>query len=82
MKKKKSINYLLFMEDLKLCDQLDSLINTIKISSQDNRISVRRRELDSTGIVLPDEESMEEVDCSGYKYLGVFYRWTRLSMTG
>ena len=80
------INHLLFMDDLKLYgankDQLDSLIQVVRIFSQDIKMSfglekcavleIRRgRQVDSSGIDLPDDQHIGEIGEEGYKYLGI-----------
>ena len=80
------INHLLFMDDLKLYgankDQLDSLIQVVRIFSQDIKMSfglekcaaleIRRgRQVDSSGIDLPDDQHIGEIGKEGYKYLGI-----------
>ena len=80
------INHLLFMDDLKLYgvnkDQLDSLIQVVRIFSQDIKMSfglekcavleIRRgRQVDSNGIDLPDDQHIGEIGEEGYKYLGI-----------
>ena len=80
------INHLLFMDDLKLYgankDQLDSLIQIVRIFSQDIKMSfglekcavleIRRgRQVDSSGIDLPDDQHIGEIGEEGYKYLGI-----------
>ena len=80
------INHLLFMDDLKLYgankDQLDSLIQVVRIFSQDIKMSfglekcavleIRRgRQVDSSGIDLPDDQHIREIGEEGYKYLGI-----------
>ena len=82
----KVINHLLHMDDLKLYaarkDQLDSLIHSVRIFSQDIRMSFgldtcavlekrRGKQQHSSGIELPDGTSMREVADVGYKYLGI-----------
>ena len=80
------INHLLFMDDLKLYgankDQLDSLIQVVRIFSQDIKmlfglekcavLEIRRgRPVDSSGIDLPDDQHIGEIGEEGYKYLGI-----------
>ena len=80
------INHLLFMDDLKLYgankDQLDSLIQVVRIFSQDIKMSfglekcavleIRRgRQVNSSGIDLPDDQHFGEIGEEGYKYLGI-----------
>ena len=80
------INHLLFMDDLKLYgankDQQDSLIQVVRIFSQDIKMSFglekcavleirRRRQVDSSGIDLPDDQHIGEIGEEGYKYLGI-----------
>ena len=78
------INHLLFMDDLKLYgankDQLDSLIQVVRIFSQDIKMSFglekravlrmrRGRRVDSSGINLPDDHHIGEMGEEGYKYV-------------
>ena len=80
------INHLLFMDDLKFYgankDQLDSLIQVVRIFSQDMEMSFglekcavleirRRRQVDSSGIDLPDDQHTGEIGEEGYRYLGI-----------
>ena len=81
-----AVNHLLFMDDLKLYgsnkNQLDSLIQTVRIFSEDIRMQFgldkcavlemkRGKKVLSDGIELPYESKIGEVDNQGYKYLGV-----------
>lgn len=63
-------------------DQLDSLIQVVRIFSQDIKMSFgldkcavlemrRGRQVDSSGIDLPDDQHIGEIGEEGYKYLGV-----------
>ena len=78
------INHLVFMDDLKLYrankDQLDSLIQVVRIFSQDIKTSFGLekcavlemrwgRQVDSSGIDLPDDQNIGKVGEEGYKYL-------------
>ena len=82
----KPINHLLFMDDLKLYgaskDQLDSLIQVVRIFSQDTMMSFgldkcavlemrRGRKVDSRGIDLPDDQHIGEIKDEGYRCLGI-----------
>ena len=82
----KPINRLLFLDDLKLYgaskDQLDSLVQLVRIFSQDinmlfglDKCAVlemrRRRQVSSSGIELPDDQHIGEIEEDGYKYLGI-----------
>ena len=82
----KPINHLLFIDDLKLYgaskDQLDSLVQVVRIFSQDNKMSFRLdkcaflemrrgRQVGSSGIELPDDQHIGEIEEEGYKYLGI-----------
>jgi len=72
------------MDDLKLYgankDQLDSLIQVVRIFSQDIKMSFglekravlrmrRGRRVDSSGINLPDDHHIGEMGEEGYKYV-------------
>ena len=76
----KKINYLLFMDDLKLFakneDQIDSLVNTVKIFSEDIKmefglpkcgvlIMKRKKVVKSEGISMPDEKMMKNIEEGG-----------------
>lgn len=80
------INHLLFMDDLKFYGankhQLDILIQVVRIFSQDIKMSFglkkcavlemrRGRQVDSSGINLPDDQHIGKVGEEGYKYLGI-----------
>ena len=82
----KPINYLLFMGDLKLYgaskDQLDSLVQVVRIFLQDIKMAFgldkcavlemrRGRQVGSSGIQLPDDQPIGEIEEEGYKYLGI-----------
>ena len=82
----KPINHLLFMDDLKLYrgskDQLDSLAQVVRIFSQDISMSFgldkcavlemrRGRQVCSSGIELPEDHHIGEIEEEGYKYLGI-----------
>ena len=82
----KPIDHLLFMDDLKLYrvskDQLDSLVQVVRIFSQDIKMSFgldkcavlemrRGRQVGSRGIELPDDQHIGEIEEEGYKYLGI-----------
>ena len=84
--KEGAINQLQLMDDLKLYgaweDQLDSLIQVVRIFSQDIKMSFglgkcaflelrRGRQVGSSSIDLPDEQLIREVEEEGYKYLGI-----------
>ena len=84
-KKGKRINHLLFMDDLKLfaknVDQIDSLVNTVRIFSEDIKmefglskcgvlIMKRGKVVESDGLCMPDGTMMRNTEESGYKYLG------------
>ena len=83
----KKINHLLFMDDLKLFvkneDQIDSLVNTVKIFSEDIKmefglpkcgvlIMKRGRVVKNEGISMSDGKMMKNIEEGGYKYLGIF----------
>ena len=81
------INHLLYMDDLKLYSknekELDSLIQTVRVFSQDIRMEFgidkcativlkRGKLVKSDGIKLPDGKEMKSLnEGDGYKYLGV-----------
>ena len=82
----KPINHLLFMDDLKLYgaskDQLDSLVQVVRIFSQDIKMSFgldkcavlemrRGRQVGSSGIELPGDQHIGEIEEEGYKYLSI-----------
>ena len=82
----KPVKHLLFLDDLKLYeaskDQLDSLEQVVKIFSQDIRMSlgldkrevletIRGRQVGSSGIDLPDDQHIRQVEEEGYKHLGI-----------
>ena len=81
----KTINHLLFMDDLKLYGkterELNSLVNTVHGFSEDigmkfgmdkcNVMMMTRGKMkDSNGVKLPDGETMKQIEKEGYKYLG------------
>ena len=85
-KEGESINHLLFMDDLKLYGsderQIDSLINTVRVLSDDIRmvfglkkcglvVMKRSKEVKYDGVDLPDGRRMKSVEEDGYKYLGI-----------
>ena len=74
------------MDDLKLFvkneDQIDSLVNTVKIFSEDIKmefglpkcgvlIMKRGKVVKSNGISMSDENMMKNIEEGGYKYLGI-----------
>ena len=80
------VNHVLFMDDLKLFGsnerELDSLVKTVQGVSMDvgmefgirkcGVVIMKRGKLSSTdGIVLPNGETIEEVEKDGYRYLGI-----------
>ena len=82
----KKINHLLSMDDLKLFakneDQIDSLVNTVRIFSEDIKmefglpkcgvlITKRGKVVKSDGISLPDGKMMKNIEEGEYKYLGI-----------
>ena len=82
----KKINHLLFMDDLKLFakneDQIDSLVNTVRIFSEDIQmefelpkcgvlIMKRVKVVKNEGISMPDGKMMKNIEEDGYKYLGI-----------
>ena len=87
--KKTRINHLLFMDCLKLFaksnDQIDSLVNTVYIISEDigmefgikkcGILVLKRGKVDakakSRGVSLPNGKLMETIDEERYKYFGM-----------
>ena len=82
----KKINHLLFMDDLKLFakneDQMDSLVNTVRIFSEDIKmefglskcgvlIMKRGKVVKSEGIRMPNGMMMKNIEEGEYKYLGI-----------
>ena len=82
----KPVNHLLFMEGLKFYgvskDQLDPLVEVVTIFPQDIRMSFgldkcevlemrRGRQVGSSGIDLPDDQHVREVEEEGDKYHGI-----------
>ena len=80
------VNYLLFMYDLKLFGknerEIDSLVKTVQVISKDlgmefgikkyGALVMKKGKLSNTdGIVLPNGETIKEVERHGYKYLGI-----------
>ena len=78
----KPINHLLFIDDLKLYgaikDKLDSLIQVVRVFSQDFKMSFgldkcailemrRGRQIGSSGIELPEDQQIGEIEEEGYK---------------
>ena len=74
------------MDDLKLFakneDQIDSLLNTVRILSEDIKmelglpkcgvlIMMREKVVKSEGISMPDGKMMKNIEEGGYKYLGI-----------
>ena len=85
-KKGERINHLLFMDDLKLfaknVDQIDSLVNTVRIFSEDMKmefglskcgmlIMKRGKVVESDGLCMPADTMMRNIEEGGYKYLGI-----------
>ena len=85
----KKINHLLFMDDLKLFvkneDQIDSLVNTVKIFSEDIKmefglpkcgvlIMKRGKVVKNEGISIPDGKMVKNIEEGGCKYLGILKR--------
>ena len=82
-----TINHLLYMDDLKLFGktekQLDSLMNTVRIFSEDIRMEFgiskcgvlvmkKGKLIHSEGIEIPSGDRIKEIDAdNGYKYLGI-----------
>ena len=82
----KKINHLLFMDNLKLFtkneDQIDSLVNTVRIFSEDIKmefglskcgvlIMKRGKVVKSEGIRMPNGMMMKNIEEGEYKYLGI-----------
>ena len=85
-KKGERINHLRFMDDLKLLakneDQIDILVNTVRIFSEDLKLELglskcdvlimKRGNVDeSDGLCMPDVTMMRNIEEGGYKYLGI-----------
>ena len=85
-KKGKRINHLLFMDDLKLfaknVDQTDSLVNTVRIFSEDIKMEFgvskcgvltmkRGKVVKSDRLCMPDGTMMRNIEEGEYKYLGI-----------
>ena len=77
----KKINHLLSMDDLKLFakneDQIDSLVNTVRIFSEDIKVEFRLpkcgalimetgKAVKSEGINIPDGKMMKNIEEGGY----------------
>ena len=76
----KAVNHLLFMDNLKLYgaskDQLDSLVQVVRIFSQYINMSFGLDkcavlEMRSSGIELPDDQHIREIEAEGNKYLSI-----------
>ena len=80
------INHLMFMDDIKLygksAKEIDTLVQTVRIVSEDIKMEFgiekcalintqRGKVIRSTGIQMPDGNTIKEIDKSGYKYLGI-----------
>ena len=80
------VNHLLFMDDLKLFGkserEIDSLVKTVQVISKDIGMELgvkkcgvavmKRGKLSNTdGVVLPNGETIKEVEKDGYRYLGI-----------
>ena len=85
LRQTKKINHLLSIDDLKLFakneSQIDSLVNTVGISSEDTKIEFglpkcgvlimkKGKVVKSEGISMPDGKMMN-IEEGGYKYLGI-----------
>ena len=85
----RSINHLLFMDDLKLYasndKQLETLVNMVKNYSDDIKMEfgmskcamlsvVKGKRKPGEGLELPSGDVMKDVDQDGYKYLGVLQK--------
>ena len=83
---KSKVNYLLFMDDMKLFGtssvEIDKLVSTVYLVSADMRMEFGIRKcgvlvlkkvkvIDSDGVQLSNGERMQSVDEEGYKYLGI-----------
>ena len=82
----RSFNHLLFMDDLKLYrgnkDQPGSLTQAVRIFSEYIKMSFglekcvvmemrRGRKVESSGIVLPDDQHIGKVEEERYRYFGI-----------
>ena len=82
----KSVKHLLFLDDLKLYeaskDQLDSLVQVVRIFLQDIRMAlgldkreiletIRGGQVGSRRIDLPDDQHIRQVEEEVYKHLGI-----------
>ena len=80
------INHLMFMDDIKIygknTKQLDSLVQTIRIITEDMRmefgidkcavVNLSRGKITQTeGIKLPDNKTIRDIGMTSYKYLGI-----------
>ena len=85
-KESKSINHLLYMDDLKLYEKderdIDSLVNTVRVFSDDFGMEFglkncgvvvmkRRRVVKFEGVDLPDGRRIKTVEEEDYKYLSI-----------
>ena len=84
--RRRKINHLLFMDDLKLYSksdtQIDWLVRTVHLFSKDIGMEFgvkkcgvlilkRGKVVEYEGVLLPDGELMKVVENDGYKYLGI-----------
>ena len=80
------INHLMFMDDIKIygknTKQLDSLVQTIRIITEDMRmefginkcavVNLNRGKITQTeGIKLPNNKTIQDIGMTSYKYLGI-----------
>ena len=80
------INHLMFMDDIKIyaknTKSLDSLVQTIRIITEDMRMEfgidkcavvniVRGKTIQTEGIKLPDNKTIQDIGMTPYKYLGI-----------
>ena len=85
-KKEYKLNYLLFMDDLKLFakneEPIDTLVGTVHVFSTDIGMEFgmrkcgiltmkREKVVRNEGLKLPNNEVMKEVEKEGYTYLGI-----------
>ena len=86
LKKDYKLNYLLYMDDLKVFakseQQIDTLVRTVHVFSTDIAMGFgmkkygiltmkRVKVVRCEGVILPNNEVMKEVEKEGYTYLGI-----------